>query len=88
MIRWRVLMDYDQAEDAHVFTIKIPNVIPRDALKRRILDGDCRLRILDYARELIEKEVIWSECPDWDLDYGICPSTTFPLGGNGDTPDV
>lgn len=70
MIRTSVSMEHDKDNGRYIFKIIVPDDnIPDTAMRSMVLSsGSPRLMILDYARERIEKEALWSKCPDWDLD--------------------
>ena len=72
-MRWKTTVDHKRKDGYYKFTITIPdNAVPSEALKIHLLtSGNSRLAILNFARELIEKESYWYSCPDWGLDYGV-----------------
>lgn len=78
MNRWRsrVSMEHLVEDGCFKFQIWIPDdMVPYNSMKNHILSSsNSRLAIVEYLREHIEKEAIWSSCPDWEMDYGICSS--------------
>jgi hypothetical protein len=77
-------------EGCFKFRIWIPDdMVPYDSMKSHLLSsGNPRLAIVEYLKEHIEKEAIWSRCPDWEMDYGVIldkSHNTTPSGGNDGT---